>query len=156
MLGAPGPHPLDIRRATEVVAIGRLKQPTPLTGRFTRPPAVRLAAVALVVRIARIRMEQFTAVQTLASSSLFHLGQPSELHQASTTTALLTAAARRRRRRKTRPKTEEEDEKIGGGRTRRRNFSAGSLRPDDYSFSAALTPPHNYRLWRIGSERLTA
>jgi hypothetical protein len=135
----PGPHPLDIRRATEVVAIGRLKQPTPLTGRFTRPPAVRLAAVALVVRIARIRMEQFTAVQTLASSSLFHLGQPSELHQASTTTALLTAAARRRRRRKTRPKTEEEDEKIGGGRTRRRNFSAGSLRPDDYSFSAALT-----------------
>jgi len=76
MLGAPGPHPLDIRRATEVVAIGRLKQPTPLTGRFTRPPAVRLAAVALVVRIARIRMEQCTAVQTLAPSSLFHLGSP--------------------------------------------------------------------------------
>jgi hypothetical protein len=76
MLGAPGPHPLDIRRAAEVLPIGRLAQPTALTGRLARAPTVRLAAVALVVRIARIRMEQFTAVQTLASSSLFHLGNP--------------------------------------------------------------------------------
>jgi hypothetical protein len=28
------------------------------------------------MRIARVRMEQFTAVQTLASSSLFHLASP--------------------------------------------------------------------------------
>ena len=72
----PGPHPLDIRRAAEVLPIGRLAQPAALTGRLARAPTGRLAAVALVVRIARIRLEQFTAVQTLAPSSLFHLGSP--------------------------------------------------------------------------------
>jgi len=76
MLGAPGPHPLDIRRAAEVLPIGRLAQPAALTGRLARAPAGRLATVALMVRIARIRLEQFTAVQTLAPSSLFHLGSP--------------------------------------------------------------------------------
>jgi len=76
MLSPPGPYPLDIRRAAEVLPIGRLAQPTALTGRLTRAPTVRLATVALVVCIARIRLEQFTAVQTLAPSSLFHLASP--------------------------------------------------------------------------------
>jgi hypothetical protein len=57
MLGAPGPHPLNIRRAAEVLPIGRLAQPTALTGGLARAPTVRLTAIALVVRIARIRME---------------------------------------------------------------------------------------------------
>ncbi len=76
MLGAPGPHPLDMPRAAEVIPVGCLAQPMALTGRLAHPPTGRLTAVALVVRIARIGMEQFTAVQTLASSSLFHLGNP--------------------------------------------------------------------------------
>jgi hypothetical protein len=87
-----------MRRATEVVAIGRLKQPTPLTGRLTRAPAGRLATVALVVRIARIGMEQFTAVQTLASSSLFHLASPPSYSK-----------HRRRQRSSPRPTSAEED-----------------------------------------------
>jgi len=62
MLGAPGPHPLDIRRTAEVVAIGRLAQPAALTGRLARAPAGRLTTVALVMRIACVGMEQFTAV----------------------------------------------------------------------------------------------
>jgi hypothetical protein len=139
MLGAPGPDPLDIRRAAEVLPIGRLAQPTALTGGLARTPASRLTAVALVVRIARIGMEQFTAVQTLASSSLFHLGSPPSYSK------------HRRRQRssppprgseddpKQDPKAEEETEKIGGGRTRRRNTSARSLRPHGYRFRSALT-----------------
>ena len=76
MLGPPDPDPLNIRRAAEVLPIGRPAQPTALTGGLARAPTVRLTAIALVVRIARIRLEQFTAVQTLAPSSLFHLGSP--------------------------------------------------------------------------------
>jgi len=57
MLSPPGPHPLDIRRAAEVIAIDRLAQPAALTGRFARPSTGPRATVALVVRIARIRME---------------------------------------------------------------------------------------------------
>jgi hypothetical protein len=65
-----------MRRTAEVVPVGRLGQPTALTGRLARPPAGRLAAVALVVRVAHIRMEQLTAVQALASSSSLHVGSP--------------------------------------------------------------------------------
>jgi hypothetical protein len=98
MLSPPGLHPLNIRRAAEVLPIGRLAQPTALTGRLTRAPAGRLATVALVVRIARIGMEQFTAVQTLASSSLFHLASPPSYSK-----------HRRRQRSSPRPTSAEED-----------------------------------------------
>jgi hypothetical protein len=76
MLGPPEADPIDIRRTAEVVPIARLGQPATLTGRLARPPALRFPAVALVVRVACIGMEQFTAVQALASSSTFHLGNP--------------------------------------------------------------------------------
>ena len=95
MLGPPDADPLDICRTAEVVPIGRLGQPAALTGRLARPPAGRLCAVALVVRIARIGMEQFTAVQALALSSTFHLGFPSELPQASPKSAFSAQVGRR-------------------------------------------------------------
>jgi len=57
MLSPPGLHPRDVRRAAEVIAIGCLAQPAALTGRLARPPTSPRAAVALVVRIARIGME---------------------------------------------------------------------------------------------------
>jgi len=65
-----------MRGTAEVPPVGPFAQPTPLTGRLARAPAGRLAAVALVVRVAHIGMEQFTAVQALALSSSFHLGSP--------------------------------------------------------------------------------
>jgi len=139
MLGAPGPHPLDIRRAAEVLPIGRLAQPAALTGCLARALTVRPATVALVVRVAHIRMEQFTAVQTLASSSLFHLGNPPSYtkHRRQPRSSPPQRGAEEDAKQD--PKTEEEDEKMGGERTRRRNFCACSLRPDDYRFSSALT-----------------
>ena len=76
MLRPPGADSINRRGTVEVPSVGPLGQPTPLTGRLTRAPTGRLAAVALVVRIAHIGMEQFTAVQALASSSSFHLGSP--------------------------------------------------------------------------------
>jgi hypothetical protein len=139
MLGPPRPYLLDMRRAAEVLAIGRLAQPTALTGRLARAPTVRLAAVALMVRIARIRLEQFTAVQTLAPSSLFHLGSPPSCTKHRRQPDCSSPQRGAEEDAKQDPKTEEEDEKMGGGRTRRRNFSACSLRPDDYRFSSALT-----------------
>jgi hypothetical protein len=139
MLGAPGTHPLDIRRAAEVLPIGRLVQPTALTGCLARATTVRLAAVALVVRIARIRVEQFTAVQTLASSLLFHLGSPPRYTKHRRRPRYAPPQRGTEEDAKQDPKTEEEDEKIGGGRTRRRKFPARSFRPDGYSFRSALT-----------------
>ncbi len=108
----PRPYPLDIRRAAEVLPIGRLAQPAALTGRLARAPTARLAAVALVVRIARIRMEQFTAVQTLASSSLFHLGSPPSYtkHRRQPRSSPPQRGAEEDAKQD--PKTEEEDEKM--------------------------------------------
>jgi hypothetical protein len=139
MLSPPGLHPLNIRRAAEVLPIGRLAQPAALTGGLARTPAGWLAAVALVVRIARIRLEQFTAVQTLASSSLFHLGNPPSYTKHRRRPRSSPPQRGAEEDAKQDPKTEEEDEKMRGGRTRRRNFCACSLRPDDYRFSSALT-----------------
>jgi hypothetical protein len=76
MLRPPGADPINMRGTAEVPSVGPLGQPTPLTGRLARAPTGRLAAVALVVRVAHIGMEHFTAVQTLALSSSFHLASP--------------------------------------------------------------------------------
>ena len=76
MLRPPGADSINMRGTAEIPAVGPLGQPTPLTGRLARAPTGRLAAVALVVRIAHIGMEHFTTVQTLASSSSVHLGSP--------------------------------------------------------------------------------
>jgi hypothetical protein len=128
-----------MRRTVEVPPVGPLGQPTPLTGRLARAPTGRLAAVALVVRVAHIGMEQFTAVQTLALSSSLHLASPpryTKHRRKAPPPPPLSDAEEDKKEDQTQ---EEEDKKKGGARRRRRTFSTCSVRLDHYSFWSALT-----------------
>jgi hypothetical protein len=73
-----------------------------------------------VVRIARIGSEQFTAVQALASSSLFHLGSPPRYTKHRRRQRSSPPVRGREEDPKQDPKAEEKTEKMGGGRTCRR------------------------------------
>jgi len=53
----PRPHALEVRRASEVVAVAGLVEPAALTRRLARTPAFALSAIALVTAVARIGLE---------------------------------------------------------------------------------------------------
>jgi hypothetical protein len=63
----PGPHPLDVFWAAEVVAIGRLAQPALLAGLFAGQATIGFGTVMLAVLIAVIRNEKLAATAALAS-----------------------------------------------------------------------------------------
>jgi hypothetical protein len=84
-------------------------------------------------------MEQFTAVQALAASSTFHLGNPPSYpkHRRGVPSAPKSAAVEEDAEENA--DLEEKEIEKGGGRTWRTQCSACSVRPNAYNFSSALT-----------------
>ena len=92
----PGLHPRHIFGPAKVVRILRPALPPPLTRRLARPPTFRLAAILLMMAIARIRNEERPAVQAFASA--FGVHRPKPLHR------LAASTKPRHQNRRTHPK----------------------------------------------------
>ena len=65
---APLPDPLHVGRVPEVIAIGRLTQPAPLTGGLAGATASRCATVKLASPVMGVRREEKTAARALAAA----------------------------------------------------------------------------------------
>ena len=64
---APVPHALGVFGPPEVIAVGRLAQPSALAGQFAGLSTSRLAAVMLVMFVAVIGEEKITATAAFTS-----------------------------------------------------------------------------------------
>ena len=73
---APVPHSLHVLRAAEVIAVGRLAQPTLLAGLLAGVAAIGLATVMLAALIAVIREKELAATSALASCGTETHGPP--------------------------------------------------------------------------------
>jgi hypothetical protein len=142
VLRPPITHPLHIGRPAEVVAIACLAQPATLTGRLAGTPTLGFAAVSLVVRVARVGMEQFSAVQALAPSSAFHLGHPPSYPkhgQYQRVPPPQDDAEEDSEQAANAEEEEKENEKRREKNTEKKIFSTCSSRLLGYIFSSALT-----------------
>jgi hypothetical protein len=78
---APVPHSLHVLRAAEVIAVGRLAQPTLLAGLLAGLAALRLGTVTLTILIAKIGEKEIVATVALASLGP-DIHRPRNHHQA--------------------------------------------------------------------------
>ena len=140
----PRLHPRHILSPAEVVRILRPALPAPLARRLARPPTFRLAAILLMMAIARIRNEERPAVQAFASA--FGVHRPKPLHR------LAASTKPRHQNRRTHPKGRRSTP------TRRTSFLVNQGRKSYGRISAVPTATIaalSFRRWQSNSPRNT-